>query len=122
VVHRATTSKYLWNSCGWWFKRDFIKAHPEVVKKFVQGLAMGRKLIKENPKEAIKVYSKYNKLDDSTYKKPFALPKFDNPPVIYTYGLERTYHLLKEHKGLKNDIDISKLVDGRFAKSLTAAY
>jgi NitT/TauT family transport system substrate-binding protein len=122
VVHTATTSKYLWNSCGWWFKPDFVKAHPEAVRRFVQGLAMARTLINENPNEAIRVYSKYNKLQDSSYKKPFVLPKFDNPPVIYTYGLERTYRLIKEHKELKRDIDTSKLVDGRFAKSLTAPY
>jgi ABC-type nitrate/sulfonate/bicarbonate transport system substrate-binding protein len=122
VVHTATTSKYLWNSCGWWFKPDFIKAHPEAVRKFLQGLSMARKLIKENPTEAIKVYSKYLNLQDSSYKKPFVLPKFDNPPVIYTYGLERTYRLIKDHRGLKKDIDTSKIVDGSFAKSLTAAY
>jgi ABC-type nitrate/sulfonate/bicarbonate transport system substrate-binding protein len=122
VVHRATTSKYLWNSCGWWFKPDFIKDHPEAVRKFVQGLGMARKLIKENPNEAVKVYSKYNKLQDSSYKKPFVLPKFDNPPVIYTYGLEKTYRLVKDHKKLKKDIDTSKLVDGRFAKSITVSY
>lgn len=122
VVYTASASKYLWNSCGWWFKPDFIKAHPEAVRKFVQGLAMARTLINKNPDEAIKVYSKYNKLQDSSYKKPFVLAKFDNPPVIYTYGLEKTYLLIKEHRQLKKEIDVSKLVDGRFAKSLTEAY
>jgi NitT/TauT family transport system substrate-binding protein len=122
VVHTATTSKYLWNSCGWWFKPDFVKSHPEAVRRFVLGLSMARKLINENPNEAIRVYSKYNKLQDASHKKPFVLPKFDNPPVIYTYGLERTYRLIKAHRELKKDIDTSKLVDGRFARSLTAAY
>ena len=122
VVYTASSSKYLWNSCGWWFKPDFIKAHPEAVRRFVQGLAMARTLIAKNPDEAITVYSKYNKINDASYKKPFVLPKFDNPPVIYTYGLEKTYRMIKDHRELKREIDTSKLVDGRFAKSLTAAY
>jgi NitT/TauT family transport system substrate-binding protein len=122
LVYTASSSKYLWNSCGWWFKPDFVKAHPEAVRKFVQGLGMARTLILKNPDEAIKVYSKYNKLQDSSYKKPFVLPKFDNPPVIYTYGLEKTYRLIKEHRELKREIDAQKLVDGRFAKSLTEPY
>jgi ABC-type nitrate/sulfonate/bicarbonate transport system substrate-binding protein len=122
VVHTATTSKYLWNSCGWWFKPDFIKKHPEAVTKFVQGLAKARQIIIENPAEAVSVYSKYNKLKDDSYKKPFVLAKYDNPPVIYTYGLGKTYRMMKDFKLLKKDIDTSKLVDGRFAKSLTAPY
>jgi ABC-type nitrate/sulfonate/bicarbonate transport system substrate-binding protein len=122
VVHTATTSKYLWNSCGWWFKPDFIKKHPEAVTKFVQGLAKARQIIVENPAEAVRVYSKYNKLKDDSYKKSFVLPQFDNPPVIYTYGLEKTYRIMKDYKMLKKEIDTSKLVDGRFARSLTAPY
>ena len=122
LVHTATTSKYLWNSCGWWFKPDFIKAHPEAVRRFVQGLAQARKLINENPNEAIRVYSKYNKLQDSSYKKPFVLPRFDNPPLVYAYGLERTYRMMKDHKELKRAIDTSKLVDGRFARSIVTDY
>ena len=122
IVHTATTSKYLWNSCGWWFKPDFINKHPEAVRKFIQGLAMARQIIINNPAEAVRIYSKYNKLTDDSYKKPFVLPKFDTPPVIYTYGLERTYMVMKDYKLLKKDIDTSKLVDGRFAKSLTASY
>jgi ABC-type nitrate/sulfonate/bicarbonate transport system substrate-binding protein len=122
VVHTATTSKYLWNSCGWWFKPDFIKNHPEAVRKFVQGLAMARKIINEDPAEAVRVYSKYNKLKDDSYKKPFVLAKYDNPPVIYTYGLEQTYKIMKSYGLLKKDIDTSTLVDGRFAKSLVAPY
>ncbi len=122
VVHTATTSKYLWNSCGWWFKPDFISKHPEAVRKFVQGLAKARQVIIEDPAEAIRVYSKYNKLKDDSYKKPFVLPQFDNPPVIYAYGLERTYKIMKEYQMLKKEIDTSTLIDGRFAKSLVAPY
>jgi ABC-type nitrate/sulfonate/bicarbonate transport system substrate-binding protein len=121
-VHRATTSKYLYNSCGWWFKPDFIKSHPEAVRRFVQGLAMARKLINENPAEAIRIYSKYNKLTDDSYKKPFVLAQFDNPPVVYTYGLEQTYKIMKSNGLLKKDIDTAKLVDSRFARSQAAPY
>ena len=122
IVHSCSTSKYLWNSCGWWFKPNYIKKHPEAVRKFIQGLAMARKLINENPAEAVRIYSKYNKLNDTSFKKPFVLPQFNNPPVIYTYGLEQTYKIMREYRMLKKEIDTSKLVDGRFAKSLVNPY
>jgi ABC-type nitrate/sulfonate/bicarbonate transport system substrate-binding protein len=122
LVHKASTSKYLWNSCGWWFKPDFIKNHPEAVRKFVQGLGMAKKVINENPAEAVRVYSKYNKLKSDSYKKPFELAQFDNPPVVYAYGLEQTYKIMKGFGVLKKEIDTSKMVDGRFAKSITTPY
>ncbi|MBI5252415.1 MAG: ABC transporter substrate-binding protein [Desulfomonile tiedjei] len=122
VVHCCTTSKYLWNSCGWFFKRDYIKKHPEAIQKFVQGLAMSRKIINGDPEEAIKIYSKYNKMDQTTYKKPFQLPSFDSPPVIYIYGLEETHRIMQQFNLLKTKIEIGNHVNGQFAKPLDARY
>ena len=122
IVHTCSTSKYLWNSCGWWFKPDYVEKNPEAVKKFVKGLSMARKLIMENPEEAIELFSKYNKLNDGSFKKAFVLPQFDNPPVIYTYGLEETYKIMRDYGRIKMDVDPKKLVDDRFAKSLDAPY
>ena len=122
IVHTCSTSKYLWNSCGWWFKPDYIKENPEAVRKFVKGLAMARKLIIENPQEAIAIFSKYNKLNDGSFKKPFVLPQFDNPPVVYTYGLQKTYGIMRDYGRIKKNIDPGSLVDDRFAKSLKTPY
>ncbi len=122
VVHRCTASKYLWNSCGWWFKPEYIKAHPEAIKDFVEGLAKARKLIKEHPAEAIRIYSKYRRVDDKSFKRPFVLAQFDYPPVVYTYGLEQTYKILRDFHLIDKEMDINTLVDGRFAKSLSEPY
>ena len=122
LVHICTTSKYLWNSCGWFFKRDYIREHPEAVHKFIQGLALARKIINENPEEAIKIYSKYNKMDQASFKKPFQLASFDNPPTIYIYGLQETYRIMQQFKLLKTTIDVGKFVNGEFAKPLDVRY
>ncbi|MDQ7783118.1 MAG: ABC transporter substrate-binding protein [Desulfomonilaceae bacterium] len=122
VVHSCSTSKYLWNSCGWFFKRDYIRKHPEAVKKFVQGLAMARKIIHENPDEAIKIYSKYNKMDQSSFKKLFQIASFDNPPVIYVYGLQETHRMMQQFNLLKTKLDVTNHVNGQFAESLDVRY
>ncbi|WP_300455093.1 ABC transporter substrate-binding protein [Desulfobacula sp.] len=122
IVHSCSTSKYLWNSCGWWFKPDYIKAHPEAIEKFVKGLSMAREMIINDPKKAIKVFSKYNKLNDAGFKKPFELPQFDNPPAVYAYGLNKTYVMMKDYKILKTNLDIDHMVNSRFAKVLSQDY
>jgi len=122
VVHSCTTSKYLWNSCGWFFKRDYLRKHPEAVKKFVDALAKARSIITDNQDEAIKTYSKYNKIDQSSFKTPFKLAQFDNPPVVYAYGLDRTYEAFRKYNLLKNEIDNKKIVDDRFAKTIWTSY
>jgi NitT/TauT family transport system substrate-binding protein len=122
LVHECSTSKYLWNSCGWCFTPEYIKAHPEAVQKFVNALAKARTLILKNEPEAIKIFTKYNKLELDKFKKPYPLPEFDSPPIVYTYGFQRTYELMKDAGILKNDIDTKQLVDGSFAKSLDTDY
>ncbi len=122
VVHSCPTSKYLWNSCGWFFKRDYLDKHPEAVRKFVRALGMAREIIKNNPKEAIRIYSKYNNIDQASNKKPFVLAEFDSPPVVYTYGLAESYKMMRKFKLLKKPIDVNTMVDGRFAESINKPY
>ena len=84
---------------------------------------MARKLIIEKPAEAIELFSKYNKLNDGSFKKPFALPQFDYPPVVYAYGLQKTYEIMKDYGRIKKeDIDTTKIIDERFAKPLKDPY
>ncbi|MFH1116618.1 MAG: ABC transporter substrate-binding protein [Pseudomonadota bacterium] len=122
VVHSCPTSKHLWNSCGWFFKRDFVEKHPETIRKFVQALGMAREVINRTPDEAVKIYAKYNNINQASNKKPFVLAQFDSPPVIYTYGLGESYKMMMKFNLLKKPIDVSKMVDGRFAKSLNDPY
>ncbi len=115
LVHTASTSKYLWNSCGWFFKAEYIKKNREAVKLFVAGLEKARKLIRDNPQRAIEIYSKYNRLKDDDYKKPFVLAEFDVPAKVYGYGLRRTYDMMREPGMLQGEIDVDAMITGDFA-------
>lgn len=115
VVHSCTISKYLWNSCGWWMKREFLKVHPKAARRFVEGLAMARKLISENPDEAVMIFSKYGKIRSNRFKESFVLAQFDYPPVIYAYGLRKVNEILQQYSLMKKKVDVSEIVDGRFA-------
>jgi ABC-type nitrate/sulfonate/bicarbonate transport system substrate-binding protein len=122
IVHSCSTSKYLWNSCGWFFKRGYMQKHPEAIRKFVQGLSMARKIINDDPAEATKIYSKYNKMDQSAFKKPFQLASFDDPPVVYAYGLQETLRIMQDFKLLKTEINVANHVSSEFAKPLDSRY
>ncbi|NOX32267.1 MAG: ABC transporter substrate-binding protein [Deltaproteobacteria bacterium] len=122
IVHSSTMSKYIWNSCGWWIKREFLKAHPEAARRFVKGLAMARKLINENPDEAVNIFSKYGKIRNKRFKKPFVLAQFDNPPVIYAYGLGKVNEILQQYGLMNKKINVSDIVDNRFSIVINHSY
>jgi ABC-type nitrate/sulfonate/bicarbonate transport system substrate-binding protein len=115
-------SKYIWNSCGWWFKPEFIKEYPEAIKRFVEGLAMARTFISENYDESINILAKARFIDLAKMKTPIKLPQFDNPPVIYKYGLEKTAEIMVDYGLLRTMPKIDDYVDGRFAKAIVTDY
>lgn len=122
LVHSTSTSKYLWNSCGWFFKPEYIANNPEAIKLFVAGLEKARKLIRDNPQRAIEIYSKYNHLKDDSYKKPFVLSQFDVPAKVYGYGFKKTYAMMLEFGLLQNEIDIDSMMTGDFATFVESDY
>ncbi len=115
IIHSCTMSKHIWNSCGWWIKREFLTANPEAVNRFVKGLAMARKFINEKPDEAITIFSKYGKIRNNKFKKPFVLAQFDNPPAIYAYGLGKTNEILQQYGLINIKMDVSNIIDNRFS-------
>jgi ABC-type nitrate/sulfonate/bicarbonate transport system substrate-binding protein len=122
LVHSCTMSKYIWNSCGWWFKPEFIKEHPKAIKRFVEGLAMARTFIDKNYDESIEILAKARFIDLAKMKTPIKLPQFDNPPVIYKYGLEKTAEIMVNYGLLQTMPKIDDYVDGRFAKAIETDY
>lgn len=122
LVHTTSTSKYLWNSCGWFFKPEYIEKNREAVRLFVAGLEKARKLIHDNPQRAIEIYSKYNRLKDDDYKKPFILAEFDVPAKVYGYGLRKTYEMMREFDLLRGEIDIDAMLTGDFAAMVAGDY
>lgn len=122
TVHIASSSKYIWNSCGWWLKREFLDQHPEAAERFVNGLAKARKLINTNADEAVAIFSKYGKIRDDKFIEPFQLAQFDDPPVVYQYGLQKTIEIMNEYKLLDNAITAENIVDGRFAAVIDKDY
>lgn len=122
LVHTASTSKYLWNSCGWFFKAEYIEKNREAVKLFVAGLEKARKLINDTPQRAIEIYAKYNRLKDQDYRKPFVLAKFDVPAKVYAYGLRRTCTMMREFGLLQGEIDVDAMITDDFAAPVDGDY
>lgn len=123
-VHTSTISKYLFNSCGWWFKADYIKEHPTAVKKFVDGLLLARLFIKEHPQEAIDILAKGTHLDVKSFKFPeaFVLPKFDMPTTIYKYGLVQMVQVFKDYKLMEGDVNVDDLVCDKYSIVIDQDY
>ena len=116
-VHTSTISKYLFNSCGWWFKKDYVNQHPAAVKKYVAGLLLARHFISENRDAALKILAKGTHLNLAQLKFPekFEMPVFDMPTTIYQYGLDQMYDIFKKYKLIKGNVKIADLVDDRFS-------
>ena len=116
-VHVSTISKYLFNSCGWWFKADYAEKHPRAIKKFVDGLLLGRQFIHENRDEAIQILARgtHMKLEDFKFKDEFVLPTFDMPTTIYKYGLDRMYDIFKRYDLVEGDVDINDLIYDKYS-------
>lgn len=121
-VHSSTISKYLYNSCGWWFKREFIETHPAAIEKFVKGLTKGREFIRDHKDEAIAILAKNTKLNLADFKQELPLPHFDLPVTIYQYGLEKTNEIIMKYGLLDKKLDVSTMVDSRFAKVVEQPY
>lgn len=121
-VHTSTISKYLYNSCGWWFKRDFIAANPGAIEKFVKGLTRGREFIRDHKKEAVAVLVKHMKLNPDDFQGNLALPSFDLPVTIYQYGLDRTADIVVKYGLIDKKPDVAAMVDGRFARVVDQPY
>jgi ABC-type nitrate/sulfonate/bicarbonate transport system substrate-binding protein len=122
LVHTSSISKYLWNSCGWWMKRDYLNAHPEAARRFVQGLAKARHLINSNPDEAVDIFSKYGHIRNTKFVEPFKLASFDEPPAVYQYGLQKVIDIMHQYGMLDKPIKAQDYVDGRFARLIDQDY
>jgi len=121
-VHTCAISKYLYNSCGWWFKREFIEANPAAIEKFVQGLTKGREFIRDYRKEAIAILVKNSKLNPADFKEDIFLPRFDLPVTIYQYGLEKTNETIMKYGLIDTKLDVAAMVEPRFAKVVDQPY
>lgn len=121
-VHSSTISKYLYNSCGWWFKPEFIEANPAVIEKFVKGLTKGREFIRDHKDEAIAILVKNLKLNPADFKADIALPHFDLPVTVYQYGLEKTSEIIMKYGLIEEKPDVATMVDSRFVHVVDQPY
>ena len=121
-VHTSTISKYLYNSCGWWFKRDYIDANAPAVEKFVKGLTKGREFIRDHKDEAVAILCRNVKLNPADFKVELQLPRFDLPVTIYQYGLQRTNEIIKKYGLIDKELNAADLVEPRFAKVVDQPY
>lgn len=121
-VHTSTISKYLYNSCGWWFKPEFIDQHPRAIEKFVKGLTMGREFIRDHKDQAVDILVKNTKLNPADFKTDLFLPHFDLPVTIYQYGLEKTNDIIMKYGLIDKKVDTASMVEPRFARVIDQPY
>ncbi len=124
LVHTSTISKYLFNSCGWWFKADYAAKHPDAIKKFVDGLLLGRVFIRQHRDKAIGILARdtHMRLSDFKDMSVFTLPVFDIPPTIYKYGLQKMYGIFKQYHLIKGNVDIDDLIYAKDAIIIDKDY
>ena len=121
-VHSCAASKYIYNSCGWWFKKQFVADHYGAVKRFVDGLLLGRLYITEHPDEAVKILAKSRKIRLEDLSVQIRLPRFDLPVTVYQFGLSKTNEIMREYGLIEKTLDVSKIVDPRFSLVVDQAY
>lgn len=122
LVHECTAGKYIRNGSGWWFSPEFLEKHPEAASRFVTALAMARTYMGEHKDEAAAILARKLELKVENLQQPLDLPVFDNPPVIYKYGLRKTAEIMKQYDLLREIPDVDPYVDGRFAKVIDVDY
>jgi len=123
-IHTSTISKYLYNSCGWWFKKEYVEKNPDAVWKFVSGMLLARLFIHEHEEEAIEILASKTHMDLSSfkYKDAWQLPTFDMPTTIYKYGLEKMVDIFKQYELFEGDLKVDDLIDTRFSIIIDEDY
>ncbi len=123
-IHSSTISKYLFNSCGWWFKEDFAKKHPTAIKKFVDGMLLARLFIHEHKDEAMQILARETHMDLAAFKfkDAYELPTFDLPTTIYKYGLDKMVGIFKKYQIIDGEVKVDDLVDPRFSIIIDQDY
>lgn len=123
-IHSSTISKYLFNSCGWWFKEDFAKNNPRAIKKFVDGILLARLFINEHQDQAMQILARETHMDLAAfkYKEAYQLPTFDMPTTIYKYGLEKMVRIFKKYQLVEGEVKVDDLVDDRFSIIIDKDY
>lgn len=123
-IHSSTISKYLFNSCGWWFKEEFAKNNPRAIKKFVDGILLARLFIHEHKDEAMQILARETHMDLAAfkYKEAYGLPTFDMPTTIYKYGLDKMVGIFKKYQLVEGEVKVDDLVDDRFSLIIDKDY
>ncbi len=123
-INSSSISKYLFNSCGWWFKEDFAKKHPEAIKKFVDGILLARLFIHEHKDEAMQILARETHMDLAAFKfkDAYDLPTFDMPTTIYKYGLDKMVGIFQKYQLVEGEVKVDDLVDVRFSIIIDKDY
>ncbi|EMS77970.1 ABC transporter substrate-binding protein [Desulfotignum phosphitoxidans] len=123
-VHSSTISKYLYNSCGWWFKEEYAKKNPDAIKKFVDGMLLARLFIHEHKDKAMQILARETHMDLAAFKfkDAYTLPTFDMPTTIYKYGLDKMVGIFQKYQLVEGEVNVDDLVDRRFSLIIDEDY
>jgi len=103
--------------CGYLVKTEFLESKPELIRSFVEALKEARQFIKEHPKQAVKDELKYTKVPEEEWAEEQAMI-FDDELVIHMWAARHIQQTMLEHGLLDQPVDLSDVVDSRFAKIL----
>ncbi len=100
-------------------KRSFVQSQPDIVRAYMNSLADGARVYKEDSRSALKVLRKYMRADDRIleggYKEYEAA--ISSPPYPGLKGLEAVRDSLLESTPQLKNVDLRKFVDDRFVKA-----
>lgn len=120
-------SKDLWKDhpcCVFIIKEDIVSSHPQAVQELVASLVKSGDFIKNNPEEAAKIGAEFLSQKVEVIKRVLTEPK-DRIKTDELLPIEKDLNAIQDYmtdvmKVMKSKIQISNLVDSKFAKEAGA--
>ena len=101
-------------------RTKFVQQHPELVEIFVGVYAKALAWARENPEEAVQVIADKKNIEPELMKVVFEKADHTLEPITQEYidGQQYTADLLYQTGGIKEKVDVSKVVDNSFIEKL----
>ncbi|WP_026696065.1 aliphatic sulfonate ABC transporter substrate-binding protein [Peribacillus kribbensis] len=105
-------------------RTKFAKEHPELVVLYLKVTEKATRWQNEHPEEAAELYSKLKKTDKAIIQSVLKNSTPENKPITKDLisGQQKTADLLVDQKGLKSQIDVSKVVDNSYIEKALKDY
>ncbi len=99
------------------FRKDFVEAHPERVKKIIRAYMRRIKYEHSMPEEE-KIKEKRFGLQMILYFQGLNLPQYNYPPLVRQDLLKEVQRLLLKYKFIDREIDLEKFINNSFVEEI----